>query len=300
MIYILLQRTKTAREAIALMDSLTSQYGYASEGETFSIGDPSEVWICDMIGRVSANHCDSIPRRFRKEKESMDSMRCAEEEEVTRKNKMSVRNKTKKMRNGLRRSSVPSPLCLHRFLARGSLLWMLKRSHSSWDRGTDRDDIRTRFHCLACFLSPFIHSLDFFVVCLPSSSPFCMVRETMILAWSTFVCECLMDTFLVMQIKLERVSSITMTQRTRYIQRTLYDLVLFSSLLYLAFCFFFTTTQYNFLLFSSCISFCISVWMESPKRVLHRPARRLFLLWRIQSSLRRWGAYLRIACLELV
>lgn len=51
LIYIALERCKTAREAIACMTSLVEQYGYASEGETFSIGDPNEVWIMDMIGK---------------------------------------------------------------------------------------------------------------------------------------------------------------------------------------------------------------------------------------------------------
>lgn len=51
LIYIALERCKTAREAIDCMTSLVEKYGYASEGETFSIGDPNEVWILDMIGK---------------------------------------------------------------------------------------------------------------------------------------------------------------------------------------------------------------------------------------------------------
>lgn len=51
LIYIALERCKTAREAILCMTSLVEQYGYASSGETFSIGDPNEVWIMDMIGK---------------------------------------------------------------------------------------------------------------------------------------------------------------------------------------------------------------------------------------------------------
>lgn len=51
LIYIALERCKTAREAITLMTELVEQYGYASEGETFSIGDPNEIWIMDMIGK---------------------------------------------------------------------------------------------------------------------------------------------------------------------------------------------------------------------------------------------------------
>ncbi len=51
LIYVTLQRCKTAREAIHCMVDLVSKYGYASEGESFSIGDPNEVWIMDMIGK---------------------------------------------------------------------------------------------------------------------------------------------------------------------------------------------------------------------------------------------------------
>lgn len=46
-----LQRSKTAREAIDVMTSLTETYGYESEGESFTIADPNEVWIMDMIGK---------------------------------------------------------------------------------------------------------------------------------------------------------------------------------------------------------------------------------------------------------
>lgn len=51
LIYITLQRAKTAREAIAVMTGLVATYGYASEGESFSISDPNEVWIMEMIGK---------------------------------------------------------------------------------------------------------------------------------------------------------------------------------------------------------------------------------------------------------
>lgn len=51
LIYITLQRAKTAREAIKVMHELTSTYGYASEGESFSIADPNEVWILEMVGK---------------------------------------------------------------------------------------------------------------------------------------------------------------------------------------------------------------------------------------------------------
>ena len=51
LIYIALERSKTAREAIEWMIRLVNEYGYASEGESFSIGDPNEVWIMDLIGK---------------------------------------------------------------------------------------------------------------------------------------------------------------------------------------------------------------------------------------------------------
>lgn len=50
LIYIALQRSKTAREAINVMTSLVETYGYCSEGETFSICDPNEAWIMEMQG----------------------------------------------------------------------------------------------------------------------------------------------------------------------------------------------------------------------------------------------------------
>ncbi len=50
LIYIALQRSKTAREAIKVMTSLAEKYGYNSEGETFTICDPNEAWIMEMMG----------------------------------------------------------------------------------------------------------------------------------------------------------------------------------------------------------------------------------------------------------
>ena len=50
LIYIGLQRSKTAREAIKVMTSLVEKYGYYSEGETFTICDPNEAWILEMQG----------------------------------------------------------------------------------------------------------------------------------------------------------------------------------------------------------------------------------------------------------
>ncbi len=51
LIYIGLERAKTAREAIEVMTTLAETHGYASEGESFSIADPNEVWILEMIGK---------------------------------------------------------------------------------------------------------------------------------------------------------------------------------------------------------------------------------------------------------
>jgi len=53
LIYITLQRAKTAREAIMIFHQLVSEYGYYSTGESFSISDPNEVWILEMIGKGS-------------------------------------------------------------------------------------------------------------------------------------------------------------------------------------------------------------------------------------------------------
>ncbi|HQG56931.1 MAG TPA: C69 family dipeptidase, partial [Bacteroidales bacterium] len=51
LIYLTLQRAKNAREAIYTFATLLDQYGYASSGESFSIGDANEAWIMELIGR---------------------------------------------------------------------------------------------------------------------------------------------------------------------------------------------------------------------------------------------------------
>ncbi len=51
LIYVTLERAKTAREAIRLMDALAQEFGYASSGETFSIADTQEAWLMEMIGK---------------------------------------------------------------------------------------------------------------------------------------------------------------------------------------------------------------------------------------------------------
>jgi dipeptidase len=55
LIYITLQRAKTAREAIKTMGDLVEKYGYYSSGESFSIADANEVWIMEMIGKGPGN-----------------------------------------------------------------------------------------------------------------------------------------------------------------------------------------------------------------------------------------------------
>jgi len=50
-IWVTLQRAKTAQEAITVMDELMQAYGYTSSGESFSIADPNEVWIMEVVGK---------------------------------------------------------------------------------------------------------------------------------------------------------------------------------------------------------------------------------------------------------
>jgi len=51
LIYLTLQRSKNAREAIFTFSQLVSEFGYASSGESFSISDPNEAWILELIGK---------------------------------------------------------------------------------------------------------------------------------------------------------------------------------------------------------------------------------------------------------
>lgn len=51
LMFLSLQRAKTAREAVKVMADLVARHGYASSGESFSIGDANEVWILEMIGK---------------------------------------------------------------------------------------------------------------------------------------------------------------------------------------------------------------------------------------------------------
>ena len=51
LMYVTLQRARNAREAIKVMGDLVEEYGYCTNGESFSIADPNEVWILEMIGK---------------------------------------------------------------------------------------------------------------------------------------------------------------------------------------------------------------------------------------------------------
>ena len=53
LMYVTLQRAKTAREAISIIGNLVAEYGYCSSGESFSIADVNEVWIMEIIGKGS-------------------------------------------------------------------------------------------------------------------------------------------------------------------------------------------------------------------------------------------------------
>ena len=55
LMYIALRRAKTAREAITIIGDLMAAYGYCSSGESFSVSDPNEVWIMEMIGKGVGN-----------------------------------------------------------------------------------------------------------------------------------------------------------------------------------------------------------------------------------------------------
>ena len=55
LIYITLQRAKTAREALKVMTDLVAEYGYYSGGESFSVVDKNEVWVLEMIGKGVGN-----------------------------------------------------------------------------------------------------------------------------------------------------------------------------------------------------------------------------------------------------
>merc|ERR1719487_1106532 len=51
LMWVTLQRVKTAREAVKMFGDLVEQYGYTSEGESFTLADLKEVWVLEMIGK---------------------------------------------------------------------------------------------------------------------------------------------------------------------------------------------------------------------------------------------------------
>lgn len=59
LMFIALERSSTAREAIKIMADLVEEYGYGSDGETFSISDPNEVWYMELIGKGNDMKKDS-------------------------------------------------------------------------------------------------------------------------------------------------------------------------------------------------------------------------------------------------
>lgn len=64
LIYITLQRAKTAREAIGVLTGLANEYGYASSGETFSIADPNDAWILEIMSKGSDKGIVWVARRI--------------------------------------------------------------------------------------------------------------------------------------------------------------------------------------------------------------------------------------------
>ena len=71
LIYLTLQRAKNAREAIQVLANLMDTYGYCSEGESFSICDPNEVWVMELIGKGPAKY-DTIKGKARLQKAFKD------------------------------------------------------------------------------------------------------------------------------------------------------------------------------------------------------------------------------------
>jgi dipeptidase len=63
LMYIALQRSQTAREAIKVITNLVSLYGYCSSGESFSIADPNEAWILEMVGKGSSERINAYTGR---------------------------------------------------------------------------------------------------------------------------------------------------------------------------------------------------------------------------------------------
>lgn len=65
LIYLTLQRAKNAREAIAVLAGFMKDYPYHSEGESFSICDPNEVWILELIGKRTGTVKDDLAKKLK-------------------------------------------------------------------------------------------------------------------------------------------------------------------------------------------------------------------------------------------
>ncbi len=65
LMFLSIQRAKTAREAIKVIAELMNTYGYASSGESFSIGDKNEVWIMELIGKGTDMRLDKKTKLLR-------------------------------------------------------------------------------------------------------------------------------------------------------------------------------------------------------------------------------------------
>jgi len=64
LMFLAVQRSKSAREAIKVIAELIDKYGYASSGESFSIGDPNEVWMMELIGKGNNRQLDSKTKTY--------------------------------------------------------------------------------------------------------------------------------------------------------------------------------------------------------------------------------------------
>ena len=64
LIFVTLQRARTAREAIEVMDELMQTYGYPSEGESFSVADSEEAWIMEIVGKGDGSGSVWVARRI--------------------------------------------------------------------------------------------------------------------------------------------------------------------------------------------------------------------------------------------
>ncbi len=64
LMFLALQRAATAREAIMVIGKLVEEYGYYSSGESFSISDPYEVWIMEIVGKGTDLQYDKKNKKY--------------------------------------------------------------------------------------------------------------------------------------------------------------------------------------------------------------------------------------------